>query len=363
MARLRARGGWRVVRPLTILSVAYPFAAVREDTAGGAEQILLQLDRAIIDAGHRSIVVAAHGSAVAGELMETPPLPAPVEDSVRAMAHANMAAAIESARRRFLVDIIHLHGIDFHAYLPRAGVPVLITLHLPLAWYACAALIPRRPQTWLHCVSHTQARAAPPGIPLLPVIENGVDADSFPAGARKRNFALFLGRICAEKGVHIAIDAAARARVPLLIAGEVFPYPEHTRYFKSEIATRLNRACRFIGRVGTKPKRWLLAGARCVLIPSLVEETSSLVAREALAAGTPVIGFRRGALLDVVGNGRTGFLVETVDEMAARILEADRIDGNLCREEARGRFPLHVTTDKYLRLYERLVRAPLRAAG
>lgn len=351
------------MRRLTILSVAYPLAPVRDDSPGGAEQVLLQLDRALVAAGHHSIVIAVHGSSsITGDLIETPGLPAPFDDRVRTTAQKNTAAAIEAARHRLPIDLVHLHGIDFYAYLPPSGVPALVTLHLPLAWYPRWALVPQRPQTWLHCVSHAQARAAPAEFPLLPVIENGVDTGA-SAPARKRNCALYLGRICPEKGLHLAIEAASRAGIPLLIAGAVFPYNEHVRYFEREVAPHLGRACRFLGSLGQKQKRRLLATARCVLIPSLVEETSSLVAREALAAGTAVIAFSRGALQDVVEHGRTGFLVDTAEQMATRIADADTISPVLCRAEARRRFSLAAMTAGYLRLYDSLARQPLRAAG
>jgi glycosyltransferase involved in cell wall biosynthesis len=190
-----------------------------------------------------------------------------------------------------------------------------------------------------------------------------VDVEQFEPSLRKRRFALFLGRICPEKGVHLAIEAAALAGIPLLIAGEVFPYEDHTRFFETGIVPRLNRMCRFIGRVGLRQKRRLLTAARCVLIPSLVEETSSLVAREALAAGTPVIGFARGALADVVRDGRTGFLVDSVEAMATRIRQAEIIDPDLCREDARRRFPLHAMMASYLSLYRELAQTPARAVG
>src|SRR5581483_2686948 len=122
--------------------------------------------------------------------------------------------------------------------------------------------------------------------------------------------------ICPEKGVHLAIEASRCARIPLLIAGEVFGYDEHLRYFEEQVAPALGRNCRFLGSLGPHRKRRLLAHARCVLLPSLAEETCGLVAREALAAGTPVIAFRRGALPESVENGRTGFLVSSVEEMA-----------------------------------------------
>jgi glycosyltransferase involved in cell wall biosynthesis len=154
--------------------------------------------------------------------------------------------------------------------------------------------------------------------------------------------------------VHVGIDAAKRAGVPLLIAGETFDYPEHRHYFENEVRPRLDQARRFIGPVGFMRKRRLLAAARCLLTPSLVAETSSLAAREALAAGTPVVGFRRGALGEVVDHGRTGFLVATEEEMADAICRCEAIDANACRESASRRFSLDWMIARYFALYRRL---------
>src|SRR5690606_1063450 len=132
----------------------------------------------------------------------------------------------------------------------------------------------------------------------LPPIENGVPVEALGARVRKRGFALALGRICPEKGYHLALEAAHRAGLPLLLAGAVFRYAAHERYFREEIAPRLDSLRRFIGAVPLGRKRRLLAAARCVVVPSLVPETSSLVAMEALASGTPVVAFPVGALAD-----------------------------------------------------------------
>ena len=102
-------------------------------------------------------------------------------------------------------------------------------------------------------------------------------------------------------------------------------------------------------------KRRLIAGARCLVAASLVPETACLVAMEALAAGTPVVAFRNGALPEVVEDGVTGFLVEDVEGMAQAIAEAGRLDPEACRAAARRRFPLARMTGAYLELYQRLL--------
>lgn len=347
---------------LTVLSVAYPFAPVSPDAVGGAEQILSRLDAALVSAGHRSLVVACEGSSVRGELLPVPPA-VPRDGRATAAARAAHASAIREALRRFPVDLVHLHGVDFHTYLPPAGVPTLATLHLPTAWYPPEALQPRRPQTWLNCVSRSQAATLPPNPWMLEPIGNGVPCDPSPPRHAKRQFVLMLARVCPEKGVHLAIEAAKRAGIGLLIAGEVFPYSEHLAYFDQEVRPRLDRFRRFIGPAGAVRKRRLLAAARCVLVPSLVAETSSLAAREALAAGTPVIGFARGALAETIEHGRTGYLVQSVEEMAEAIAKLDRLEPETCREQARKRFGLRDMTDRYIASYQDLVRGAARAEG
>lgn len=153
------------------------------------------------------------------------------------------------ALRQFPVDVVHSHALDFAVSGDAAGSG-------------------ERGRGRFNCVSASQ-RAS----------------DRLPARHARRNFALCLGRICPEKGFEHALDAARLADIPLLIGGEVFPYPAHRRYFECLIQPRLGPRARFLGPVGWARKRRLLNAARCLLAPSLAAETSSLVAMEAIACG------------------------------------------------------------------------------
>ncbi len=338
---------------LTVVSVAYPLAPVTADPAGGAEQVLAQIDRALVAAGHRSIVVAQAGSVVAGELVGIPAPSGEIDDRRREEAHRSVRGAL--ARVAGSADVIHLHGLDFDRYLPAPGPPCLVTLHMPLDWYAPGALASERPDVHLQPVSADQANRAPEGVILLDPIANGVDVERYRPTPTKDNYVLVLGRVAREKGFHDALDAARLAGVPLQVAGAVFPYPEHRRYFDDEVAPRLDETRIWVGTVAGEAKRRLIAEARCMLIPSTAPETSSLVAMEALACGTPVIAYRSGALPDIVEDGVTGLIVEDVAGMAAAIGRIGAIDPAACRRAAVERFAVRRTTAAYLDLYHRLV--------
>lgn len=347
---------------MNVLSVSYPLAPVSPGTAGGAEQVLSMLDEALVAAGHGSIVIAPAGSQCRGTLLPIMPPGASLDDQRHAFARAETRAAIRTALRRFPIDLIHMHGLDFVDYLPEAGHPVIVTLHLPPSWYPRAAFHLQRPDTYLVCVSESQRRECPPESQIHAIVPNGVRLPKIERASQKGGYVVALGRICPEKGFHIAIDAATRAGIPLVIAGMVFGYRAHRDYFDNVLSPKLNGVHRFIGPVEGARKEQLLAGARCVLIPSLVSETSSLIAMEAAACGTPAVAFRRGALPEIIVDGETGYLVDTPDQMADAIRAARELSPSRCREYAFAHFSSHTMISRYFDLYESLITTQVLSA-
>ncbi len=336
---------------LTVLSVSYSLAHVSRKTAGGAEQVLTTLDEAMVRAGHRSLVLAPAGSRCDGLLIPAQIPRGVLDDDAKHEARKIFKRHVDRILNEFSVDVVHMHGLDFYDYLPQHELPIVVSLHLPLSWYAPNAFSGLGPHVTLVAVSESQARTAPAGMPITAVIPNGVDLSHFRPQIRRSNYALAIARICPEKGLHLAIDAAERAGVTLIIAGSVFDYAEHRDYFDSMIRPRLNERIRFVGLVGGTRKANLLAGARCLLVPSLAPETSSLVAMEAMASGTPVVAFPSGALGEVVAHRRTGFLVNDAEEMADAICECDSIAPQVCRNEAELKFGSARMFAEYLDLY------------
>jgi len=341
--------------PLTVVSLAYPFVPIGRDTVGGTEQVVALIDEALVRNGHRSIVVACEGSKVEGTLIPTPPLPRSggVDQATWDWAYQVHQRALDNVLASFDVDVLHLHGVDFERYLRNSGPPTLATLHLPPHNYPPDVWRSHRMLHLVNCVSKYSRRQYPAHVPMA-TVTCGVRLDRFQPGPKKDEFVLALGRISPEKGFHLALDAARQAGFPLLLAGKTPPFPEAERYFEEEIRPRLDSDRRFIGQVDLAERADLLARARCVVVPSLVAETGPLVAMEALASGTPVVGFPVGALPDNIEHGRTGFIVNSVDDMARRMKHASWLDPRECRRAACARFGSDRMAHNYFDLYQAL---------
>lgn len=350
--------------PLTILSVAYAFAPVGPRAVGGAEQILTELDRALAAAGHDSLVLACEGSQAAGRLFSMPSLGRGRYDGEsrlwwKRQRQSNLDHILATGH----VDLVHMHGLDFHEYKLPSDVPVLVTLHLPISWYPRDVWGKAPANVQFQCVSETQRLSSPPELQEAPVIRNGVSLPTF--AEKKGDFAMVLGRICPEKNQHAALEAGFLSRTRVVLGGQVFPYQDHRTYFHEKIVPLLRQSRsgirhEFPGVLRPKKKQQLLGRAKCLLHPTLAPETSSLVAMEALAAGTPVIAYPSGALPEIVEDGITGFLVDSVEAMAAAIHRVRLIHPEDCRAAARQRFSRQSMIQNYFRLYSTMTHSVQR---
>lgn len=346
------------MKQLTVLNVAFPFAPVKEDTVGGAEQVLLALDDAIISHKYNSIVVASENSEIKGELFACSLIYDKIIDkNIREKTYKIYRKIILDILQIRNVDLIHFHGIDYDQYIPSVNIPVLVTLHLPPSWYNPCALFTYHKNIFYNCVSAYQNSLCPNINGLLGIVENGVPIPSEYVKYKKYDYTVSMGRICPEKGYHIAFDAARRVNIPHLHAGTVFNYEEHVSYFNDQILPRCdNLRYHFIGNVGGAKKAKLLGAAKCILIPSLVPETSSLVAFEAMAQGTPVIAFKTGALQEIVIDGYNGYLVNNEIEMADAIKKVSQIDSWNCYTYVKKMHSLDRMINQYFELYFKLIK-------
>jgi len=353
-------------RPFSIMYVAYPLLAVTPESAGGAEQMLLTLEAAIAARGHRATVAASAESRVHGHLLATGEA-ANGPDQYEEREREHVARVLEYLRHHpGEFDLVHDKSGSFFRHAGECPVPVLATLHLPRSFYPASAFESLASNVCFNCVSHSQAKSFVALPSLLGVVENGIDVERFAFTEKKQKYLLWLGRICEEKAPHLAIEVAVQARLPLVLAGQVYPFRYHQDYFNREVRPHLDgkSRVRFVESPLAEQKLDLLRHARALLLTSKAEETSSLVAMEAMACGTPVVASRCGAFPEVVAHGETGFLTSNVDEMVDAIARIDEIRPEACRLLTERRFTASRMAAHYERLYSDVIaRAANRAAA
>jgi glycosyltransferase involved in cell wall biosynthesis len=165
-----------------------------------------------------------------------------------------------------------------------------------------------------------------------------------------------MGRMGPQKAPHIAIEAARRADVPIVLAGKMSTVDEH-EYFEEKVAPLLDGSrVAYFGEADARQKRELYAGARALLVPSQWEEPFGLVMIEAMACGTPVIAFNRGAAPELVRHGDNGFLVHDAAGMANALALVHEISPACCREYVEQRFTPGALADGYLAVYAKILR-------
>jgi glycosyltransferase involved in cell wall biosynthesis len=191
-----------------------------------------------------------------------------------------------------------------------------------------------------------------PDLTYAATIHHGIRTDDFPFDADGSDDLLFFGRIHPDKGPAEAIRAASAAGSRLVMAGliqdQVY-YAEHVRPFID------GDRVRFLGVVGGADRLTTLGRARALLHLIAFDEPFGLSVVEALACGTPVIAYRRGSMAELIDDGVTGFLVDTLDEAVAAIDKIDTIDRGACRRVAAERFSVDRMADAYLALYHSVI--------
>ena len=225
---------------------------------------------------------------------------------------------------------------------------------------ASSALLPRhRPDAYpIVAISHHQASTAQ-GIPIAAVIHHGIDIAEYQVGAGRGGYALFLGRMSPEKGVHVAARVARAAGLPLKIAAKRRETAEQA-YFDQAVAPLLGMRCRVPrggGRHGEDPTTW----RRAVPAQSRAwPEPFGMVMIEALACGTPVVATPCGSVPEIVDDGVTGFVRTTEAGLVDALHQVGEIDRALCRRSAGERFTAARMVTEHLSLYRQLNRRHLQ---
>lgn len=356
------------------LYVAYPLLTVSGESAGGAEQVLWTLEHEMAQRGMSTTVAASAGSQVSGELFATG-APCSEPDDYERRRNEHEDRIVEFVKRKSakgkVFDLIHDMSGSFWQRATEVDVSVLATLHLPRSFYPSKSFENIPANVSFNCVSQSQSRSFTDLPNMIGFVPNGIALERFLAnrGAvpATRKGLLWLGRICEEKAPHLALEIAERAGLPITIAGQVYPFSYHRRYFEREVAPRLRRIpnATFLSSPSFAAKSRLLRESQALLITSMANETSSLVAMEAAASGTPAIAFDRGALPDVVRHEKTGFIVKDIVGAVEACGRLEEISCAACSDYAKENFSSGAMADGYGQIYRKVMarRHSLSAAS
>jgi glycosyltransferase involved in cell wall biosynthesis len=254
-------------------------------------------------------------------------------------------------------DIIHTNSPMALPLTRSFDAPVVHTIHHHRD-PATSRLYAAHPEVAYVAISQRQ-RDLDGLVPGTVVIHHGLSPDRHPPSEVDHGYLLHLGRYAPEKGTHLAIEVAVRARLPLKLAGRA--HPQDATYFSKYVAPRLSwPGVEEVGEAGQDRKVALYRGARALVCPLQWEEPFGLVAIEAMLCGTPVLGFARGSFPEVIEQGVTGYLAppDDVEGLAWFATQLDDFDRAACARRARERFSTAAMTDAYEALYRRLADGP-----
>ncbi len=205
------------------------------------------------------------------------------------------------------------------------------------------------------CISHAQARMLEE--PDLPVVYNGLDVDSMPFSNAPDDYFVIVGRIVPNKGIADAIRVARKAGVRLKIVGHVTSYiPWARSYYEDEVKPHIDQdRVQWIEHLDNPATLDLVSKARGFIFPLQWDEPFGLAVAEAMAVGTPVLTYPKGSMPEVVAHGKTGFIVESEDDMVEALRRLDTIDRHACRRWVRDNFSLERMLNGYEEVYRRVV--------
>jgi glycosyltransferase involved in cell wall biosynthesis len=374
---------------MTVLVNAGPWLSVPPPGYGGIENVLAALVPELRARGVRVLLATVGSSTLpVDERITVFPdgrfadLQRPY-NRVMGVAAAHLDRVVRELHRRDDVVLVHDHqeafGLTVLGALGRSCPPVLHTLHWDLRKHPeLYGGVDGGGSLFVNGVSFAQLTTAPPALRALSVghvhlsTPLAVNADRRPA-VRKGEHLVVMGRVTRFKGQAVAAQLAHRTGAELVLAGPVGPHhrPEDlagpgadednpdVRYWREEVEPLVDgRRVRWVGTVAGEERDELVATARASLVPIDWEEPGGTAVVESLALGTPVVGFRRGCLPELVEDGRTGLLVDPgdADALAVAVGEVTRLNPDDCRREAARRFTPSRMADRYLRLYDKVLQ-------
>ena len=324
---------------------------------GGTERVVAHLCDSLVELGHEVTLFAAAGSHTKARLIAVRDQAIRLDTATLTSQLASHLVMLHEVKRRVAhFDILHFHVDMMHFPMFEAHAQKCVTtLHGRLDIKDLPRAYERWPGFGLVSISNAQRR------PLadanwLATVAHGVPTSQYSVRELKGGYLAFLGRLSPEKGPEVAIRLAIRAGVPLKIAAKVDSVDR--AYFEAKVKPLLDHPLiEFVGEIGDDKKTEFLGNARALLFPIDWPEPFGLVMIEAMACGTPVIAYDRGAVSEVIEHGRSGFIVNSEEQALDAIVRVNELHRHVVRSSFEQRFTAHKMASAYLAVYADLIHA------
>lgn len=361
---------------MKIALIAPPWIAIPPKNYGGTENVVYELVEELVGLRHEVTLFTTEDSHTSAKQVCFLPKSL-LSDGVPWDSHLKAAyhffKSIEYVQKHTF-DIVHTHlssTSDMYIFPASTTLkkPHITTLHsnfpfdhTATGWFGNADkyYMDWAPSVPMVAISKSAAKSVEEEYPVkfVDVVYNGISMEAFkPSSKRQDNFFVWLGRFMPEKGAHLAIEAAKRTNSRLILAGfQDRNIKEAVAYFQNEIKPQIDgQQIKYFGPANAKQKISLFSRARAFLNPIEWEEPFGMVMIEAMATGCPVISFARGAAPEIIESGKTGFLVDTLDEMVERIARLDEIKREEVRKHIEQNFSAKVMANHYVEVYQKVI--------
>jgi glycosyltransferase involved in cell wall biosynthesis len=339
---------------MRIAQIAPLYECVPPKLYGGTERVVSHLSEALVQRGHDVVLFASADSKTRAHLIPCRDVALRLDRKLSWDIPAHLAMLAEVRKHAHQFDILHFHLDCFHLPLFKdLADRTLTTMHGRQDIRDLGVLHRHYPNYPLVSISHAQRRPLP-HLNWIKTIHHGYPITQYRfSPIAEVGYLAFLGRIAPEKGVDRAVEIARRVGLPLRIAAKVDN--ANRDYFETRIEPLLSEpGVEFLGEIGEDAKSEFLGGACALLFPISWPEPFGLVMIEAMACGTPVIAFDQGAVSEVIQDGKTGFVVQTVDEAVEAISRLETIDRAVVRATFERRFSVDTMAAKYETAYARV---------
>jgi glycosyltransferase involved in cell wall biosynthesis len=339
---------------MRIAQVAPLYESVPPALYGGTERIVAYLTDELVAEDHNVTLFASGDSRTRARLVPCAPRALRLDpDCVDPLAH-HMVMLDEVAKRQDEFDVIHYHVDYLHFPVSRfSHTPRVTTLHGRLDIPDLVPLYRAYADEPLVSISDSQRKPLPDAS-WVATVKHGLPQRELQPGRGQGGYLAFVGRISPEKRVDRAIEIAGAAGMPLKIAAKIDRADRE--YFERDVAPLFALPhVDYIGEISEAEKASFLGEAAALLFPIDWEEPFGLVMIEALACGTPVIAFRRGSVPEVIEDGVSGFIVDSIDRAVDAVRRLDRISRDRCRMAFERRFTARRMAHDYVAVYRALI--------